>query len=72
MKNHSVRAFQPRYLADYRIVKVVNENTVIVATPDSRERKCNVNHIKPFHQLRHLLEHLRISQNVSKETILTC
>ena len=46
MENHNARAFQPKYLADYRIVKVINENTVIEATPDGTERKCNIHHIK--------------------------
>ena len=46
MKNHNVRAFHPKYLAHYRIVKVMNKNTVIVTTPDGRERKCNIHHIK--------------------------
>ena len=48
MKNHNVRAFQSKYVANYRVIKIVNESTVIVASPDGRERKCNINHIKPM------------------------
>ena len=48
MRTNSVRAFQPKYLADYRIIKVINENTVIVASPDGRKRKINIHHIKPI------------------------
>ena len=36
MKNHSEKAFQPKYSADYQIIQIVNENTVIVVTPNGR------------------------------------
>ena len=65
-------AFQHKNLADHRIVKVINENAVTVATPDHRERKCTIHHIKPISPVEALLAHLRSSQSVSKETILTC
>ena len=48
MKKHIVRVFQPKYLADYRVIKVITENTVIVVSPDGRERKCSIHHIKPI------------------------
>ena len=48
MKNHNVRAFQPKYVTDYRVIIIINENTLIVPSPDSRERKCNIHHIKPI------------------------
>ena len=48
IKNLNVRAFLPKYLADYRIIKVVNENTAKVVSPDGRERQCNIHHIKPI------------------------
>ena len=48
IKDHKARAFQPKYLADYRIIKVINENTVIVVSTDDRERKCNIHQIKPI------------------------
>ena len=48
MKNHSAKAFQLKYLADYQIIKIINENTVIVVTPNGREQKGNIHHIKPI------------------------
>ena len=48
MKNYNVRTFQPKYVADYRVIKIINVNTVIVASPDGMERKCNFHHIKPI------------------------
>ena len=48
MKTHNARAFQAKYAADYTVIKIINENTVIVASPESRERKCNIHHIKPI------------------------
>ena len=48
MKNHSAKAFQCKYLADYQIIKIINENTVIVGTPYGREQKCNIHHTKPI------------------------
>ena len=48
MKNHNAKAFQPKYLADHPIIKIIYENTVIVVTSDGREWKCNIHHIKPI------------------------
>ena len=29
IKNHTASSFQPKYLADHRVIKIVNNNTVI-------------------------------------------
>ena len=46
IKNHAASTFQPKYLADHRIIRIVNYSTVIVASPDVREKKCNIHHVK--------------------------
>ena len=46
IKNHTASTFQLKYLADHRIIKIVNDSTVIVASPDGREKKCNIHHVK--------------------------
>ena len=38
--------FQPKYLADHRVVEIVNDSTVIVTSPDGKEKKCNIHHVK--------------------------
>ena len=48
MKNHNAKAFQPKYLVDHQIIKIVNGNTGIVARHDGREQECNIHHIKPI------------------------
>ena len=46
IKNHTGTTFQPKYLADHRVIKIVNDSTLIVSSPDSKEKKCNINHVK--------------------------
>ena len=46
IKNHIESTFQPKYLADHRVVKIVNDSTVIMSSPDRKEKKCNIHHVK--------------------------
>ena len=46
IKNHTASTFQPKYLADHRVIKIVNDCTVILTSPDSKEKKCNIHHVK--------------------------
>ena len=46
IKNHTASTFQPKYLADHRVIKIVNDSTVIVSSPDGKEKKCNIHHVK--------------------------
>ena len=47
-KNHTTSTFQPKYLADHRVVKILNGSTVIIPSPDGKEKKCNIHHGKPI------------------------
>ena len=48
IKNHTASTFQPKYLADHRVIKIVNNSTVIMSSPDGKEKKCNIHHVKPI------------------------
>ena len=48
IKNHTASSFQPKYLADHRVVKILNDSTVIISYPDGKEKKCNIHHVKPI------------------------
>ena len=48
IKNHTASTFQLKYLADHRIIKIVNDGTVIVSSPDRKEKKCNIHHVEPI------------------------
>ena len=37
IKNHTASTFHPKYLADHR-----------VSSPDRKEKKCNIHHVKPI------------------------
>ena len=46
IKNHTASTFQPKYLGDHRITKIVHDSMVIVPSSDSKEKKCNIHHVK--------------------------
>ena len=47
VKNHADSAFEPKYLMDYRVLKILNESTLLLVTPNSRKCKTNINNVKP-------------------------
>ena len=47
VKDHCKGPFDPAYTFDHRIAAIVNESMVVVTTPDGREKRCNIHHIKP-------------------------
>ena len=48
IKNNTGIAFDPKYLADHRVVWIVNESVVILQTPESKEKRCNIHNLKPI------------------------
>ena len=48
IKIHTVSAFQPKYLADHRVIKIVNNSTVIVSSPGGKEKKCHIHYVNPI------------------------
>ena len=40
--------FEPKYLLDYKVLKILNDSTIFLITPNGKERKTNSNNVKPY------------------------
>ena len=47
VKNHLYHTFDTKFISDYRIVKIINECTLLIESPDGKTRKININDAKP-------------------------
>ena len=47
VKNHAHHTFEPMYLLDYRILKILNHTTLLLEMPKGKEKKTNINDVKP-------------------------
>ena len=47
VKNHLRNTFDTKFVSDYRIVKIINECTLLIESPDGKTRKININNEKP-------------------------
>ena len=47
VKNHIRNTFESRFISDYRVLKIVNEGTLLVESPDGKTRQININDAKP-------------------------
>ena len=47
VKDHEMGTFDPSYVFNNRVAGIVNDSTVILTTPDRKEKRCNIHHIKP-------------------------
>ena len=45
--DHCKGTFDPTYIFDHRVSGIVNDSTVMLITPDGKEKKRNIHHIKP-------------------------
>ena len=43
VKNHVHLIFKPKYLLDYRVLKILHNITLLLVTPNDKERKTNIN-----------------------------
>ena len=48
IKAHHKCTFDPTYIYDHRASSIPNDSTVMLTTPDGKEKKCNAHHIKPI------------------------
>ena len=48
VKNHSRNTFDTRFISDYRILKIINECTLLIESPDGKTGRINVNDAKPY------------------------
>ena len=51
LKNHQRGPFDLTYIYDQWVVGIPNKSTVLLTTPDGKEKKCNIHHIKPVSPL---------------------
>ena len=45
-KNNTGMVFDPKYIADHRVICIVNESVVILRTLDGKEKRCNIHNLK--------------------------
>ena len=48
VKNHACHKFEPKCLLDYGMLKILNDNTLLLVTPNGKERKANINYCQTF------------------------
>ena len=48
VKDHCKGTFDPTYISDHRVSGILNDSTVMLTTPDGKEKKCSIHHIKPI------------------------
>ena len=47
VKNHFRNTFELKFIADYRVLEIVNDHTLIVQSPDGKTRQIKINNAKP-------------------------
>ena len=45
VKNHACHTFDPKYLLDYKVLKILNDSTLLLITPNGKEGKTNINDV---------------------------
>ena len=46
VKNQAHHTFKPQYLMDYRVLKILNESTLLLVVCSDKEHKMNINDVK--------------------------
>ena len=47
VKNHLRNMFKPKFVSDYRILKVVKECTLLIESPNDKTQQININNANP-------------------------
>ena len=47
VKNQCKGPFNPTFIYNHQVAKVLNDSTVLFITLDGKEKKCNIHHMKP-------------------------
>ena len=45
INNHGHHTFEPKYLLGYKVLKLINDSTLLLVMPNVKERKTNINDI---------------------------
>ena len=48
VKDHQKDTFDHTYIYDHRVLGILNDGTLVLTTPDGKERRCNIHYIKPM------------------------
>ena len=48
VKNHLRNTFKSKFIADYRVLEIVNNCTLIIQSPDGKTRQINIKYAKPI------------------------
>ena len=51
IKNHHKGPSDPTYIYNHQVAEIINDNMVLLTTPDGKEKKCNIHHVKPVSSL---------------------
>ena len=51
IKNHWKGPFDPTYIYNHWVAGIPNKSTLVLTTPEGRERKRNIHHVKPVSSL---------------------
>ena len=51
VKNHLRNTFETKFVSDYRILKIVNECTLLIESPNGKTCQININNTKPVSAL---------------------
>ena len=46
IKKHHKGPFHPTYIYDHWVAEILNDSMVLLTTPDGKEKKCNIHHVK--------------------------
>ena len=46
VENQCKSPFNPTYIYNHQVAEVLNDSMVLLTTPDGKEKKCNINHMK--------------------------
>ena len=46
VNNHHKGPFNSTYIYNHQVVEIINDSMVLLNTPDGKEKKCNIHHVK--------------------------
>ena len=74
VKNHLRNTSEPKFVSDYRILKIVNEHTLLIKSPDGKTpHQTNINDAKPVSATTATDNAIQdFKQSATKKSILTC
>ena len=47
VKNHLRSMFEPKFVSDYRVLKIANEHILLIKSPNGKPHQININDARP-------------------------